>query len=193
MNSAGFEFSFGFSDPEMKRAINAMSRLQREMPRFMEEICRRFAGTFRKNVWAAVAKNESWAAKNWRPLNPQYLRWKLRQYGSAMFWRRTGFLISKMNPNANHLKKLSGGATGADVQMDLLEGLIPDVVYPKARGAKKYNGSPMSTRMVFFLMEYGTRKQPARPVINPAFWRTVEMADMGGHMTQLVQQTIGRL
>lgn len=193
MASPGFDFSFSYSDPEMKRAIKAMSRLQREMPRFLEIIVQRFAGTFRKNVWAAIAKNESWAAKNWRPLNPKYLRWKLKQYGSAMFWRRSGFLIQKLNPNANQIRKIASGGSGADIQLDLLEGLIPDVVYPKSRGARKYNGAPMSTRMVFFLMEYGTRKQPARPVINPAFWRTVEMADMGGHMTQLVQQTIGRL
>ena len=187
-------FDFTYDEKEFRKSINAFNTLQRHLPRYVEKVIRRFAGTFRKNVYAAIVKNAGWATKNWQPLDSRYMKSKRIK----RFWYKSGWLQRHLKPNANALRIKSYGGSSGDIQVNLLEGLIDFKYYPtkntgaggESKGSGK--GNVVSTYDVFMYMEYGTKRIPARPVVNPAFWRTLQMTDLGNELTKEVNTVLNR-
>jgi len=171
-------FDFTYDDNEFKKAIKAFHDLQRYLPKYIEKVITRFAGTFRRNVYRAIVKSAGWASKAWQPLSARYVSAK----GHGRFWYRTGFFQRNLQANANVLRLKNYSGTPGEIQYNLLEGLVKFVWYPKN---KSY---PVSTYDVFNWMEYGTKRMPARPVINPAFWRTLQMVDIGEELIKIVDR-----
>jgi len=186
--------SFVYDDNRFRQMAQAFTTLSSELPKYIQEVISRFAGTFRRNVYQAVSRNAGWASSYWQPLRGSYIR----QKGTKRFWYKTGFLLRNMRPNAGALKLRNFSGSVWDVQVDLLEGLIKNVKYPALSQSSRGKTSKKQTRTVtthdvFMYNEYGTKDIPARPVINPAFWRTMQMTNLADLLSQRVLNVLDRI
>lgn len=166
------------NDKDMREIVSALSFFSERFSGYLMTLMDRFAGKFRQNVYAAVVKNAPWATAGWRPLSTAYIKRKKNN----RFYLRTGLLHRSLRPNA---KKLRNMGQGGDFIVDLVDGLMVEKIYPK-------NKRGTTTVDAFMINEFGTKNQrpPSRPVIMPAFWRTLQMFNLEDEFVKIVKRDL---